>query len=94
MPASRHSNRMVELVNSASRTIDYTYDNLNRLTQEAINGVGSIGNTYDSVGNRLTRTSGVSAVVPTGARPGIAGHTLMTSDYSIVIGRTSGLLTA
>lgn len=59
--------RVVEVHNDASgdaRQVDYTYDELDRLTQEVItndpvgkNGV--IAYTYDAVGNRLTKTSTV-----------------------------------
>lgn len=62
---SGRRNRMKESIGGAIRTVDYVYDNLNRLTQESINGAASIGNSYDSVGNRLTRTSGVTGVTPT-----------------------------
>ncbi len=47
------------------RQVNYTYDSLYRLTNEAIAGGsvnGSIGYTYDAVGNRLSRTSTVTPV--------------------------------
>jgi len=40
------------------RRVDYTYDNVYRLTREAVTGgQGTLGGdyTYDAVGNRLTR---------------------------------------
>jgi RHS repeat-associated protein len=49
------------------RRVDYTYDNVYRLTGEAITGglvVGAVGYHYDPVGNRLERTSTVGPVPP------------------------------
>ena len=51
----------------SGRTVNYAYDEMYRLTNEAIssdpNGNnGSIGYTYDPVGNRRTRTSTVAAI--------------------------------
>jgi RHS repeat-associated protein len=49
-----------ESVNGQARSINYTYDDLYRLTGEAItdsvNGNRTSGYTYDNVGNRLTKT--------------------------------------
>jgi RHS repeat-associated protein len=48
------------------RQVNYTYDSLYRLTNEMIAGGtvnGSIGYTYDAVGNRLSRTSSVTPVL-------------------------------
>jgi RHS repeat-associated protein len=49
-----------ESVNGQARSINYTYDDLYRLTEEAIvdgvNGNRTSGYTYDNVGNRLTKT--------------------------------------
>ena len=58
--------RVVEL---GGRTVDYTYDDLYRLTSETIAGGtsnGTIRYRYDPVGNRLERTSTVGPVPPTG----------------------------
>jgi RHS repeat-associated protein len=47
------------------RSVSYTYDNLYRLTNEAISGGpvnGSIGYVYDAVGNRQSRTSSVTPI--------------------------------
>jgi RHS repeat-associated protein len=58
----------LSVVESGGRRVNYTYDALDRLTSENITGSplaatnGSVGYTYDSVGNRLTRTSTLSAV--------------------------------
>jgi RHS repeat-associated protein len=50
----------IESVNGQGRSINYTYDDLYRLTEEAIvdgvNGNRTSGYTYDNVGNRLTKT--------------------------------------
>jgi RHS repeat-associated protein len=49
------------------RTVDYTYDALNRLTQEkmvgGVTGERTIDYTYDLAGNRLTRSDSVSGLV-------------------------------
>ncbi|HEV8427371.1 MAG TPA: RHS repeat-associated core domain-containing protein [Pyrinomonadaceae bacterium] len=53
------------------RNVSYTYDALNRLTSEVVTGDasinGSIGYSYDAVGNRLTRTSTIAGVPATTA---------------------------
>jgi RHS repeat-associated protein len=54
----------------SGRQVNYTYDDLYRLTNEMISGNadptqnGSIGYQYDHVGNRLQRTSTLAAVPP------------------------------
>lgn len=72
-------NRMQETIGANSRTVDYDYDRLNRLTQETINGTASVrydGKTpvggsgsdmdgYDLVGNRQSRRSTVVGVAST-----------------------------
>jgi large repetitive protein len=55
-----------KVIESSGRTVDYTYDVLNRLTQEAI-ADPSLGNrttsyTFDLVGNRLTRNDSVAGL--------------------------------
>jgi len=53
------------VVEKDGRTVNYVYDDLYRLTSETIANSannGSIGYQYDAVGNRLQRTSTVSAV--------------------------------
>jgi len=54
-----------KVVELGGRTVDYAYDALYRLTTETLSGStvnGTIGYTYDQVGNRLTRTSTVAPV--------------------------------
>jgi YD repeat-containing protein len=62
----------IESVNGQARSISYTYDDLYRLTDEAItdgvNGNRTSGYTYDNVGNRLTKT--VNGVTTTYAYDG------------------------
>ena len=54
------SGNRLQIVESTGRTIDYGYDNVYRLTQELITdptlGDKTLDYTYDSVGNRLTKT--------------------------------------
>jgi RHS repeat-associated protein len=53
-----------EVVETTGRTIDYTYDSLDRLTEEkiidAVFGDRTIDYTYDTVGNRLTMDDSVA----------------------------------
>lgn len=57
-------------VSETGRQVNYTYDDLYRLTGETITGSpvpadnGAIGYQYDPVGNRLQRTSTLAAVPP------------------------------
>ncbi len=62
--AAGHRTAVTEL---SGRTVNYTYDDLYRLTNETIahdtHGInGSVGYGYDAVGNRLSRTSSVAGV--------------------------------
>ena len=52
---------------SATRTVNYTYDDLHRLTSEVLGGseeTGTVAYTLDDVGNRLGRTSSVAGITP------------------------------
>ena len=52
---------------SATRTVNYTYDDLHRLTSEVLGGseeTGTVAYALDDVGNRLGRTSSVSGITP------------------------------
>jgi RHS repeat-associated protein len=44
-----------ETVNGTSRTCQWQYDNLYRLTNENISAIGTVGYVYDAVGNRTSR---------------------------------------
>ena len=65
------SGNRLSVSEQGGRVVNYTYDSLYRLTNEAISGSsvssenGVIGYGYDAVGNRLTRTSTLSAVPST-----------------------------
>ena len=73
----------------ASRTINYTYDSLYRLTSETIGGptipvTGTINYTHDKVGNRLSRTTSNSLLqshLPTQAQAYNSNDQLTTSTY-------------
>lgn len=59
------SGNRTKVVEFGGRTVDYTYDELYRLTGETITGGtvnGTIGYVYDPVGNRLQRNSTVAPV--------------------------------
>ena len=67
------------------RTVNYTYDDLYRLTNESIvndpHGVnGAVSYGYDAVGNRLGRTSSVAGV-PTQSSTYDANDRLSTDTY-------------
>jgi len=53
------------------RTVSYVYDDLYRLTSEAISGAaqqnGAVGYQYDAVGNRLQINSTLPAIPPAGS---------------------------
>ncbi len=60
-----HRTNLSESVNSNSRTFAWAYDKLYRLTNETIGltaPTGTITNSYDGAGNRLTRVSTVSGI--------------------------------
>ncbi|HEV8431561.1 MAG TPA: RHS repeat-associated core domain-containing protein [Pyrinomonadaceae bacterium] len=61
--------RRLSATENNGRLVNYTYDALYRLTNETISGGptgnGSIGYTYDPVGNRLSRNSTLAAVLST-----------------------------
>ena len=52
----------LQVAENTGRTVNYTYDAVNRLTQEQITdaalGNQTISYTYDGFGNRLTKTDG------------------------------------
>jgi RHS repeat-associated protein len=58
----------LSVTEQSGRTVQYTYDDLYRLTQENITGVpdaaqnGVVDYTFDPVGNRLARTSTLAAI--------------------------------
>jgi RHS repeat-associated protein len=52
-----------ETVSGTSRSYQWSYDQLSRLTNEVISGSGTVGYTFDAVGNRKSRTSTVAQVL-------------------------------
>jgi RHS repeat-associated protein/uncharacterized repeat protein (TIGR01451 family) len=67
------------------RTVNYTYDDLYRLTSETISGAatqnGTIGYTFDAVGNRTQRNSAVPAIPATGLLNYDANDRTSTDPY-------------
>jgi len=53
---------LTETNNGTSRTYAWSYDNLYRLTNEVMSGLGFAGYRYDTVGNRLNRSSTISGL--------------------------------
>jgi RHS repeat-associated protein len=72
------------VMEASGRTVAWRYDSLYRLTSEVISwassGNGTIGYTYDPVGNRLGRTSSVSGVPATTSGYG-TNDTLNSDGY-------------
>ncbi len=80
--AAGHRTSVTEL---SGRTVNYTYDNLYRLTNETISSDphavnGAVNYTYDPVGNRLQMTSSL-APVPAGTFLYNANDQLQTDAY-------------
>jgi RHS repeat-associated protein len=69
----------------SGRSVNYTYDDLYRLTSETISGAasqnGAISYQYDSVGNRLQRNSTVPAIPATGLLNYDANDRTSTDPY-------------
>jgi hypothetical protein len=72
--------------------VNYSYDSLYRLTQEQITSDpvtannGTIGYSYDAVGNRLTRTSSIAAVPSSNST--VDANDRLTSDAYDANGNT------
>src|SRR6266700_6201356 len=64
LAAAGNRTNLVETVNGVSRTNQWSYDPLYRLTNETITATsgGTISYKYDAVGNRTNRTSSASGV--------------------------------
>ena len=65
LAAAGNRTNLTETVNGQSRTFGWSYDVQYRLTNEVITGTaptGTIGYSYDAVGNRLSRASTVSGI--------------------------------
>lgn len=64
------SGHRLSATETGGRQVSYTYDNLNRLASESISNDavaasnGTISYTYDAVGNRLSRSSTITAIEP------------------------------
>jgi RHS repeat-associated protein len=58
-PTGNRTN-LAETVNGASRSYNWTYDSLYRLTGETIANAGTVNYAYDAVGNRTNRSSTIT----------------------------------
>ena len=79
-PAGNRTN-LISTVNATTRTNQWQYDPLYRLTNEVISGTaptGSIGYRYDGIGNRTNRTSTVSGI--TNQTPAYNSNDQLTAD--------------
>ncbi len=79
-PAGNRTN-LISTVNALTRTNQWQYDPLYRLTNEVISGsvpTGSVGYRYDGVGNRTNRTSTVSGI--TNQTPAYNPNDQLTAD--------------
>ena len=94
LTASGHRHQVIE----GAKTTTYGYDDLYRLTGETITGAppgqnGTVGHNLDKVGNRLDRTSSLSAV-PSAANQTYNARDQLSTDTYDTNGNTknSGLL--
>jgi RHS repeat-associated protein len=76
-----------ETVNGIGRTYAWKYDALNRLTNETISALGSVGYGYDAVGNRTNRASGISGLAT--ANSSYSANDWLTSDQYDANGNTT-----
>lgn len=79
-PAGNRTN-LIHTVNAVTRTNQWQYDPLYRLTNEVVSGsapTGSVGYRYDGVGNRTNRTSTVSGI--TNQAPAYNSNDQVTAD--------------
>lgn len=79
-PAGNRTN-LIHTVNAVTRTNQWQYDPLYRLTNEVVSGsapTGSVGYRYDGVGNRTNRTSTVSGI--TNQTPVYNSNDQLTAD--------------
>ncbi|EIQ01854.1 RHS repeat-associated core domain protein [Opitutaceae bacterium TAV1] len=75
---SGHRTQLAETIGGVSRTTNYTYDALYRLTREEIVSTGTIAYAHDKVGNRLSRI--VSGTGILSVLPGVSGYTYDAND--------------
>lgn len=82
-----------ETVNGTSRTYNWAYDYLYRLTSEGIGSVGTVTYGFDSVGNRISRQSTVSQISTTtasyNANDWLTSDTYDTNGNTTVSGTTN-----
>ena len=74
---------LVETVTNTSRTYQWSYDWLYRMTNENIIGIGSVGYAYDPVGNRTNRQSGGISQLSTSSYGYNTNDELVSDSYGI-----------
>jgi RHS repeat-associated protein len=62
---SGNRTNLSEVVNAVGRSYGWMYDNLYRMTNEAISGIGGVGYQFDPVGNCTNRQSSISQLTTT-----------------------------
>ncbi|WP_425482491.1 RHS repeat domain-containing protein [Ereboglobus luteus] len=78
---SGHRSQLIETIGGVTRTTDWAYDNLNRLTAETVNGTDTVNYTYDKVGNRQNRaTSGIANLPSVGLYSYDLNDRLLSAD--------------
>jgi RHS repeat-associated protein len=83
---------LAETVNGASRSYNWTYDSLYRLTGETIANAGTVNYAYDAVGNRTNRASTI-AQLPANS-PAYTANDWLASDTYDPNGNTTASGTA
>jgi RHS repeat-associated protein len=90
-PTGNRTN-LAETVNGASRSYNWTYDSLYRLTGETIANAGTVNYAYDAVGNRTNRASTI-AQLPANS-PAYTANDWLASDTYDPNGNTTASGTA
>jgi YD repeat-containing protein len=82
--ATGNRTNLSETVNGTSRNYQWQYDNLYRLTNEAVSitAPGTVFYQYDSVGNRMARQSSISQL-PTASYSYTTNDWLSTDKYDL-----------
>ncbi len=74
---------LVETVTNTSRTYQWSYDWLYRMTNENIQSLGNVGYAYDPVGNRTNRQSGGISQLSTSSYGYNTNDELVSDSYGI-----------
>ena len=85
--ATGNRTALTESINGTSRTYNWAYDYLYRLTGETIGNMGMVNYNFDAVGNRTNRISSVSGIA--NQSPTFTANDWLTSDTYDTNGNTT-----